>query len=177
MPVKTARPHPWQPLIGLTPRGRESIFLLLSYDTPLKWRLWMLDLQPYLSIGALRQVNTGFWPLHGRVAGDAAEYLAGGGNCRWYSHDSYWRWLDHSLPQLTLGFVLDRHYLYTPLSVIITGVTSVMSQQFVYENWLNQSDRLLTCPAVYGWEKKGKIGRAFMPFQKRVFGQAGFGRT
>ena len=55
MPAKTAKPHPWQPLIGLTPRGQESIFLLMSYDTPLKWRLWRLDLQPYLSIGALRQ--------------------------------------------------------------------------------------------------------------------------
>ncbi len=42
---------------------------------------------------------------------------------------------------------------------------SVLSQQFVYENWLNQSDRqltparLFTGPAVYGWEQKGKIGQ------------------
>ena len=41
----------------------------------------------------------------------------------------------------------------------------VLYQQFVYENWLNQSDRqltparLFTGPAVYGWEQKGKIGQ------------------
>ncbi len=40
-----------------------------------------------------------------------------------------------------------------------------MSRQFVYENWLNQSDgqltpaRLFSGPAVHGWEQKGKIGQ------------------
>lgn len=54
-PATSVQTHPWQPLIGLTPRGQESLSMLLSYDIPAKWRLWLVDIQPFLSIGSLHQ--------------------------------------------------------------------------------------------------------------------------
>ena len=54
MPAKVAKPHPWQPLVGLTPYP-ESLSLLLTYDLPANFRLKSIVIRPYISFGNLAQ--------------------------------------------------------------------------------------------------------------------------